>query len=265
VKNLVRCLLIAAACSLGFTAIAASPKGAAAPVTSAAPPIVVPAPANSRIGIMVLLDDQARHLHVGTTRFQNLDRASIADWQLPAALTDYLRQRLSLPDRPEITVIEPTPELLALRHKFLEAGWKDIRVGSKVKPILEAMLQSASLDYLVTVQPYEANINFQLSVPATGYGIFTYCHMLVGCDIRPLTHVQVTTFSANPLKLVGGEAAGSTRDTLPLEFDAKIVKELPPEFVSQVREPALAILNATIDRALVNSGLVAPATNEPPP
>ena len=54
-------------------------------------PVTVAIPQNARIGIMYLIDERPRHVHVGTTVFNNFTEMDVSDWSIRQTLTDHIR------------------------------------------------------------------------------------------------------------------------------------------------------------------------------
>jgi hypothetical protein len=214
-----------------------------------------PARPEAVVGIMMLIDEQARHVHVGTTRFQNFEREAVSDWQFPAALSDQIRTKLVTASRPEVIRIEATPALMATRLNQLKSGRSTVKLRDNVAAQFEEAIAGKGLDYLVTVEPYETNLTPQLSVPAQGYGVFTVCPLMQGCQILPMSHVGVSVYSTNPVRLLATAGALSDRNPLAVTMGKDEVKTLTAAQIDPARERVLAKVSVALNRTLREAGL----------
>lgn len=221
------------------------------------PPYVAP-PASAKIGFMMLTDDQPRHFHVGTMRFQNFIRTGVSDWEFKNRINSYAMEKLDGLDGQQLVLIEPTPLLKSRATKMIKPGWDSLLFNDDLESDVLAAVQGQNLDYLLTVEPIQSDIEYGTSVQASNYGLYTRCHFIDGCKARALTHFTVRAYAMNPVRLaamidIGGSSGESIDPSVYLTWPED-VKTLPAEQVDLARDIVMQYTFRSIDMVTRNAG-----------
>ncbi|AQZ95316.1 hypothetical protein BVH74_11375 [Halopseudomonas phragmitis] len=150
---------------------------------------------------MVLIDEQPQHFHVGTLRYQNFIRSDVSDWGIKEELNAYVVEKLDGVNGQQVVLVEPTPGLQSRATKMIKPGWDSLLFNDAIEDHVLASLAGHDLDFLLTVEPMEGDIEYGVSVTASNYGLYTRCHFIQGCNARALRHFTVRAYALNPLRL----------------------------------------------------------------
>ena len=172
----------------------------------------VPVSENAKIGVMFLTDQKPKHVHVGTTMFNNFENKDVSDWDLKPSTYRYIEEILN---KHSVVLIEPSQELINNRFDFISTGWDSFYFNDDLKKELNAVILDKNIDFLITFEPYSYAVERNSTVSANGYGLFTRC--LVGsCKASVLSNFAMRVYATNPPIFIGGTIASIEK--IPVEI-----------------------------------------------
>ncbi len=205
---------------------------------------------NSKIGVMFLIDDKPKHVHVGTTVFNNYVKNDISEWEIKTSIKQYIESKLN---RYSVVLIEPSQDLLNNRLEFIKSEWGSYHLNDDLKPEISRITKDSNIDFLITLEPYSFAVAPNSTVSASGYGLFTRCGFGI-CRAESLNNVKSRVYAMDPPRLVSW--------CVPKEYDFPIkinfeggVKSLPRSEIDRARAPLIEYLHDCIGSALERADL----------
>jgi hypothetical protein len=213
-------------------------------------PPKVPVPKDAKVGVMLLIDEKPKHIYVGTTIFSNFEKDNVSNWDVKSRLTKYLKSELS---RYKVTFIKPSTKLLNNRLEFISYGWDTLNFNKELAEEISSVTKSSNIDFLVTIEPYSAPVEYNSAVHTDGYGLFTRC-MFGICRAEALSHVTSRVYAMNPPRLVSWSAAPKKQLSVDIaSFDD--LKNLAITEIDKAKDPFILFMYSEISSALVRADL----------
>ncbi len=187
------------------------------------------------VGILVLVDDELSHSHVGLTVFGNsIETFPSGTFSASEYLTERSKELLgnrgyavipvSLPDE----IHDPGDRLVAM-------GWSDLHVRGKYRVPLQDLVDETGVDLLIVYQTFTSQdfIN-KTTAPVSGYGLYT--SSIFGVQVlRIYANIEAYGINGNPLGFVSGhrvltaipvEVSEISSETIPeIEFHVELLLE----------------------------------------
>lgn len=215
---------------------------------------------SERVGVAILLDSHPKHVHVGTTIFNNHEYSlPNVDWHVKRHVMATVRKELAA--KPGYTVKEiDGSELWPFRDNIVSSqGWNSLVIRKSVVPALEQIAKDDDIDALLVVTPEAGQVVYNASYSTSGYGLYTYCFLVI-CTAGDLSEVTADVIALNPPKLVGWPTSSTWTGYKRLSFfpHYKVGQdwsEVSPKDVARVKPTVFQAIDSNIHSALVNSGL----------
>lgn len=220
-------------------------------------PVTVTIPQDAKIGIMYLIDERPRHVHVGTTVFNNFTKMDVSDWSVRQALTDHIRKEILSKYNFTILEIEPTSVLMENRTNLYKLGWNRMYLKEEYVSEIFKVTKDLNIDFLITIEPFNADVEGHTPVSSDGYGLLTRC--TIGyCYAKGLNHVASKVYAMKPPKIISwSKSLTYYSSDLPIEIDfSNGIKNLPKTEIDKAKEPVIQFMKERIDSALERSPLI---------
>lgn len=213
-------------------------------------PPKVAVPEHAKIGVMLLIDEKPKHVHVGTTIFNNFERGDVSDWDIKNRIHKYMQSTLS---QHKVIFIEPSRKLLSDRLEFISYGWDSLSLNEELISEIDSVTKPSDIDFLVTIEPYSAPVEYESTVYADGYGLFTRCIFGI-CRAEALSHVTTRVYAMNPPRLVSWSA--TTKNNLSVEISSyDDLKHLTSIEADKAKDPFVSYISADINSSLERADL----------
>jgi len=217
------------------------------------PPSAVPAPSNSRIGVLVLVDDQPKQLYRGATIFSHTERANVSNWKFVDSIHAHVVSVAEGVNGQTIVRLNPTSDLVKNRLNFVKFGWSEGRFNEDLSASVGELVADQKLNFILTVEPWEWPLPSQSNHIVHGYGVLSGC-MLNFCFARGFANVISRVYALNPTRLVAWSI------TPPYEFSihkdvAGDIENLSASEVDRVKLEVHGHVFTRIDSAIERSGL----------
>ncbi len=129
---------------------------------------------NSKIGLLLLVDDSPKHSHVGTTAFQNFEKQNATDTNFKSQIEKKIKDVLGAGDY-TIESVDPSELLVAERSSLFSYMSSDIHFKESVRIDLDSIASQQSLDFVIVVYPVAGPAWANSSAYVDGYGLYTRC------------------------------------------------------------------------------------------
>ncbi len=206
------------------------------------------------IGMVSLVDENPKHVHVGTTVINNHKSISKSAWDIESEFYKAIKEQLDVSMKFIARPIDANEILMTERLKLLSTGWDSFELKEELKPELSELAEKYSLDYLAILTPVYLPVEYNSTVYASGYGLYTRCFMS-SCRAYALDHIRVFIFDARPPRLAGW-GSGEHKPMVVNDFDRKKeLKNLPSKEIDKAKNQVIVNLKRKVAEALSTSGI----------
>ncbi len=207
-------------------------------------------PKAGNVGVVVALDEQPIHFHLGTTIFQNNRRELDSDWEVTSLVEQEVKMNLSANPGLNVIMLDSDDSI------------RDSLTGKKeqAQATREKFFADNDLELLIEVLPISREVEYDSGVYAKGYGVFTRC-FFGRCRAYALNHYATRIIT--PENVATASNWGTAKDPKPqiaMEFPEG-VKNMSASEGDKARGNFASYMKANIKSALQNSGLIAMQTN----
>ncbi len=210
-------------------------------------------PANAKIGIVNLLDENPHHSHSGTTVFTNNKKTIEADWEIHQ-IEEYTLSQLEVYKDNSVKIIEPTPELLAARYELLNESW-GAKLDKKYEADMKKVRDDHEINYLIVIRPY-GDSSYPSTVISFGYGVYTDCFFGI-CRADALANVDALLFElSDSINYLGHGVKLKPYHITRVDIDLKKgVENFTVDDYENARDPVNQLIKERIDSLISRSGL----------
>ena len=210
----------------------------------------------ARVGLVIRVEDKARHVRSGLTVFEQAQNFSPVPWDIGV---DVAREvKAALPSRFQVVDAADAPALVEdERSSFALSPMDRYTMGAKYRQTAADYARARNLDYIIVVQDVEdvvAAISSDLL--ADGSGLYTWCAMW-RCNAAAYSHVEIFIVQASTGEQLNGVSELDRRGKLLLMEMADGAKEdaIPPQMFVEAKALILANFRERLLDALQRTGL----------
>ncbi len=207
-------------------------------------------PNDARIGVMILIDDKPKLVHVGTTVFNNLEKENVSNWGVNNKIYKHISNRLN---KYPVTEITPSKTLINNRLEFISAGWDNLYLNKDLVEDISKTTNKHNIDFLITLEPHSAPVEADSTIIAHGYGLYTRCAFGM-CRAQVLNHVGARVYAMNPPRLLSWGVNPNYELPLNITFTDDISK-LPKSEIDKAESKFTNYIFETVDSALKRANL----------
>ena len=220
--------------------------------------IVIEIPQNANIGIMYLLDENPKHVHIGTTVNSNFVKKNVSDWSVRRTLTGYIKNDILSKRNFTFLEIEPTSVLMENRTDLYKLGWSRMYLKEEYVSEINKATKDINIDFLITIEPFHSNVEGHTPVSSDGYGLLTHCTLGI-CYAKGLNLVTSKVYAMHPPRIISwSKSLTYYSSDLPIEIDfANGVNNLAKTEIDKAKEPVIQFIEKRIESALYRSPLIA--------
>ena len=210
-------------------------------------------PSDATIGYINLLDAKAKHVHVGTTAFNNFMKTEVSNWDIDIVIKELVKENLANKSNYNLKRLSPTKDFIEQKLELVAPGWDTLKVNPKLVPLLSNLKREHGIDVLVVFNPFDIRVEHNVPVTTNGYGLYTRC-VLKKCRALALNNIIVNIFETEPGKLLAwGEAK---------EYDYKVDINFPSDLndlstveIDKAKPYVFKHLSERFNSAISNAGL----------
>lgn len=236
------------------TVLACLLLGAASVAACVAPPRQAPGQRfepteHGRVGVIFLTDPQAKHVHVGSTVFNNFEQSISQDW----GLETLTMSKLSMLFEGHATAVRIDDPLPLDGGATVSTGWTAASMHAGLEPAFRQLASKYGVFAFIVIEPIADAVEPNSSVNADGYGVFTRC-FLGKCRAEVLNNLVVRIFAADPPRYLHQERSleRNKRVALDLPDDMKVIKDSD---LSAVKARFYELYGAVLQNAVIESGI----------
>lgn len=133
-----------------------------------------PPVANAKIGFMYLGDKYPKHLHVGTTVFQNFEIKNASKTDYSVKMIDVIK---SLMSEKTYQYVEIDGSNLPEKEQIEPFGFYTGKPKELFKNLVSKSGEQHNLDYIIVIQPIRGEAFVNSTVYVHGFGLYTQCRM----------------------------------------------------------------------------------------
>ncbi len=220
--------------------------------TTSPPPATV-AKESPRIGVMAIGGEQATHIHIGLTAFNNSEAERASSWPVTDMLSAIVRD--SFDGRGSATVHRISNKtLLAPGTSLSRMGWSGPKLRDDIKATIRQAATEQQLDDIVAVVPWRGQVDSDVGVGAEGFGLLTRCGLGV-CRDYVFSNYIITVIDTSALEITGYSENQWPVETSRIDFKNRDVKTLNSKDVDLVQPDFQKGLESRVVEALKRAGL----------
>lgn len=206
----------------------------------------------SKIGIVLLIDEQPTYAHVGTTIFSNSESNSNSGTNFKNKIGEKINLILERNGHsPEL--IEPPSLLLAERESLFSYMSSNINFKEDIKVELRKIAQEKSFDYFLIVYPNSGPAWPNSSAYLSGYGLYTRC-FLGSCNAFALDYVGARIFDVkNDSSLKPMDFRFFQQQSLPNMTVPDDINDVTSKQIDEAATVATEKILSLVERMLVTS------------
>jgi len=218
-------------------------------------PTDVEVKSNARFGVMYLLDENPKHVHVGTTVFNNFVTTKASDWSTREILVSYTIDKLKSEYGFEAIEIEPTQKMLAQRLKLYKSKGNTYTINEDLISEFQKAIDGKDVDFLITIEPIDLEIDINSTVYSEGYGLYTRCFLKM-CEAKWFHHAIARIYEMNPPRIASWSAPTRviTCSDCTVEIDWNNLKNLSSSDIDKTKEHVVTFVEKQISTAIDRLG-----------
>lgn len=196
------------------------------------------------IGLLMLLDDDLTHIHVGTTVFNNSTKKRRTETIVPSQiLVRHTTEQLE--DKGYKATIVKLPEDFEYSgERFVTMGWNNLFIRERYRQVIENLVKDNELDLLIYFYSFSSQDYIgHTSARIEGHGLYTRSFM-GNSFARVYANVRGYGINGNPVAYID-----SSGTPTPLPID---IQELTSETAPEIEREVVAHLKGVVDDVIAS-------------
>ena len=212
-------------------------------------------PANSNIGIVLLIDENPTYMHVGTTIFNNESIDVASNTEFKKLFGEQISGILKSGGH-KTKLVEPSNKLVQERTSLFSYMSSNVNFKDEIKNELTLLAQEQGLDFILLVYPNSGAAWPNSSAYLSGYGLYTRC-FLGSCNAYALDYVGARIYDVNRnSSLKPMEFRFFQQEEMPSILVPDNVNEISPEDIDKAAMVAKDNIIKLIENMLITSEFI---------
>lgn len=129
---------------------------------------------SSRIGVVLLIDENPKHEHIDTTIFQNSEKSVTSGKNFRDELYEEISETFAVKNY-ELVRLEPDEGLYKNRLSLFYYATNNIHFKRSVRAFFDQVATENQLDFVIVVYPFSGPAWANSTAYIDGYGLYTSC------------------------------------------------------------------------------------------